>query len=222
MFTNREEAGRILSKKLRKYKGANPLVLGIPRGAMPMAAIIARELDGELNAILVHKIPAPNQEELAIGSVGLTGDVFRLPSIQAYGISEEYVQKAVQEQRLKLKDRRARLQLPPFNCKNRTVILVDDGIATGATAFGAIHEIRAQKPAKLILAAGVVPASLSSEMRGMVDEFVVLEEPDFFYAVSQFFQDFTQVTDEEVVEIFKQEKFKKRQPQVSQVNEKHP
>lgn len=222
MFANRDEAGRLLSEKLRKYKGANPLVLGIPRGAMPMAAIIAQELDGELNAILVHKIPAPSQEELAIGSVGLSGEIFRLPSIKAYGISEEYVQTAAQAQRLKLKDRRARLQLPPYSCKNRTVILVDDGIATGATAFGAIHEIRAQKPSKLILAAGVVPASLSAQMRKAVDEFVVLEEPDFFYAVSQFFQDFTQVTDEDVVEIFKQEKFKKRRPSAMQVNEKHP
>lgn len=220
MFANREEAGRLLSKKLFQYKGKSPLVLGIPRGAMPMAEIIARDLDGELNAILVHKIPAPNQEELAIGSVGLTGDIFRLPSIDAYGISEDYVQKAAKEQRLKLKERRSRLHLPAFNCLHRTVILVDDGIATGATAFGAIQEIRAQKPAKLILAAAVVPLSLATQMREVVDEFVVLEEPEFFYAVSQFFRDFTQVTDEDVMAIFHRDK--KMHAWKEQSKERHP
>lgn len=203
MFKDRQEAGQLLLQKLIKYKGQNPLVVGIPRGAMPMAEIIADGLSGELNAVLIHKIPAPGQEEFAIGSVGLSGHVFRLPYIRSHGISESYVTTAAAEQLEKLQQRKARFLLPDLNCMGRIVILVDDGIATGATAIGAIHEIRSQKPKKLILAAGVIPASTSAQMRSLVDEFIVLEEPEFFYAVSQFFQNFSQVTDEEVIQIFK-------------------
>lgn len=203
MFKDRQEAGQLLLQKLIKYKGQNPLVVGIPRGAMPMAEIIADGLSGELNAVLIHKIPAPGQEEFAIGSVGLSGHIFRLPYIRSHGISESYVTTAAAEQLEKLQQRKARFLLPDLNCMGRIVILVDDGIATGATAIGAIHEIRSQKPKKLILAAGVIPASTSAQMRSLVDEFIVLEEPEFFYAVSQFFQNFSQVTDEEVIQIFK-------------------
>jgi predicted phosphoribosyltransferase len=202
-FKNREEAAKLLLKKLLKYKGQKPLVLGIPRGAMPMARIIAEGLQGELNAVLIHKIPAPNQPELAIGSVGLSGEIYQLPMIEAFEIPDSYVQQAAHQQLEVLKKRQERFHLPPLNCRNRIVIIVDDGIATGATAIGAIHEIRSQKPKKLILAAGVVAASTATEIRGMVDEFIVLDEPEYFYAVSQFFSDFAQVTDDEVVEILK-------------------
>lgn len=214
VFKNREEAAQLLLKKLMKYKGQNPLVLGIPRGAMPMARIIAEGLQGELNAVLIHKIPAPNQEELAIGSVGLSGEVYRLPFIRHYGIPESYVQQAAHQQLEVLKKRKERFHLPDYNSQGRIVIIVDDGIATGATAIGAIHEIRAQKPKKLILAAGVIAASSAEEIRNLVDELLVLEEPEFFYAVSQFFVNFAQVTDDEVVEIIKNIGTSKPQPEM--------
>lgn len=201
MLKNREEAAELLLKKLMKFKKQNPLVLGIPRGAMPMARIIAEGLEGELNAILIHKIPAPNQPELAIGSVGLSGEIYRLPLIETYEIPESYVQQAAYQQVEILKKRQERFHLPPLSCKDRVVIIVDDGIATGATVMGAIHEVRRQKPRKLILAAGVVAQSTADEIRPKVDELISLDEPEYFYAVSQFFSDFTQVTDEEVVEI---------------------
>ncbi|HEY8270005.1 MAG TPA: phosphoribosyltransferase family protein, partial [Pseudobdellovibrionaceae bacterium] len=193
----------------------NSLVLGIPRGAMPMARIIAEGLDGELNAILIHKIPAPNQPELAIGSVGLSGDIYRLPLIETYEIPEFYVQQAAHQQLEILKKRSERFHLPPLVCKDRIVIIVDDGVATGATVFGAIHEIRQQAPRKLILAAGVVAKSTAEEIRPLVDELISLNEPEYFYAVSQFFEDFSQVTDEEVVEILKSAKKSKRQTEVN-------
>lgn len=203
MLQDREEAARLLLKKLQSYKGQRPLVVGIPRGAMPMARIIAEGLNGEINAVLIHKIPAPNQPELAIGSVGLSGEIYRLPIIEMYDIPESYVQLAALQQVEVLKERQEQFHLPPLNCRNRVVILVDDGIATGATVMGALHEIRAQKPKKLILAAGVVAADTAARLRGLVDEFVALAEPESFYAVSQFFSDFSTVTDEDVVEIIK-------------------
>lgn len=203
LFKNREDAAGQLLKKLLKYKGQNPLVLGIPRGAMPMAKIIAEGLEGELNAVLIHKIPAPNQPELAIGSVGLSGEIFRLPLIKDYEIPEFYVQQAAHQQLEVLKQRQARFHLPELNCKDRIVILVDDGIATGATVIGAIHEIRSQNPKELIVAAGVVAEDTAHDIRRLADEFIVLAEPEYFYAVSQFFNDFAQVTDDEVVEILK-------------------
>lgn len=203
VFKNREDAAQKLLKPLMKYKNQNPLVLGIPRGAMPMAKIIAEALNGELNAVLVHKIPAPYQEELAIGSVGLSGQIQRLPISKSYGISDAYIEKEAARQLEILKKRQERFHLPKLDCKNRLVIIVDDGIATGATAIGAIHEIRLQKPKKLVLAAGVIAKNTADSIRGLVDELITLEEPDFFYAVSQFFVDFAQVTDDEVVEILR-------------------
>ncbi|WP_415063908.1 phosphoribosyltransferase [Bdellovibrio sp.] len=213
IFKDREEAAQLLLKKLIKYKDQNPLVLGIPRGAMPMARIIAEGLNGELNAVLIHKIPAPHQEELAIGSVGLSGEIFRLPLIKEYGIKESYIQEAAKKQIEVLKKRKERFQLPELRCQDRIVIIVDDGIATGATALGAIHEVRSQSPRKLILAAGVVAQSTAASMRSLVDEFVVLDEPEFFFAVSEFFSEFDQVTDDEVVEILKKVKKGKRPPE---------
>lgn len=203
MFKNREAAGLLLLQKLKKYRGQNPLVLGIPRGAMPLAKIIADGLEGELNAILVHKISAPQQDEFAIGSVGLSGEIYRMPYIKSLKIPESYVQRAAAEQLEILKLRKRRFHLPDLNCKGRIVILVDDGIATGATVLGALHEIRAQRPKKIILAVGVISAHAVSQVSSFVEEFVALEEPEFFYAVSQFYEDFNQVSDEEVERIFK-------------------
>lgn len=203
IFKDREDAAQKLLNPLMKYKNQNPLILGIPRGAMPMAKIVAEALNGELNAILVHKIPAPYQEELAIGSIGMSGKIYRLDISQSYGISDSYIEKEAARQLEILKKRQERFHLPKLDCKNRLVIIVDDGIATGATAIGAIHEIRLQKPRKLVLAAGVIAKNTADKIRDLVDELITLEEPEFFYAVSQFFQDFAQVTDDEVMEILR-------------------
>lgn len=203
IFKNREDAAQKLLKPLMKYKNQNAIIVGIPRGAMPMAKIIAEALNAELNAVLVHKIPAPYQEELAIGAIGLSGTIHRLPITESFGISNAYIEKEAQRQLDILKKRQERFNLPKLDCKNRLVIVVDDGIATGATAIGAIHEIRLQKPRKLVLAAAVVAQNTADQIRGLVDEFIALDEPEFFYAVSQFFVDFGQVSDDEVVEIIK-------------------
>lgn len=215
MLESRDNAARLLLQKLVQYKDKNPLVLGIPRGAMPMAKIIAEGLNGELGAVLVHKIPAPYQKELAIGSVGISGKVFRLPMVDVYEISDSYIEREAKKQMEVLQSRKDQFNLPTLNCRDRIVIIVDDGIATGATAIGSIHEVREQKPKKLIFAAGVVAKSTAATIRRLVDEFIVEEEPEGFYSVSQFFSDFTEVTDDDVVELLKNEPKRKSQHEAS-------
>lgn len=202
-FKDREEAAGLLLKKLAPYKGKNPLVLGIPRGAIPMAKILADGLEGELGAVLVHKIPSPDNEEFAIASVGLSGEIQRQPYIQSLGISEVYIKAAAQKQLALLKTRYQRYGLSTPNYHNRIVIIVDDGIATGATTLSAIYEVRLQNPDKIIVAAAVASEDSVQKILAVVDELVVLDIPNPFYAVGQFFADFSQVTDEEVIAILK-------------------
>jgi len=203
IFKDREEAATLLLKKLEKYKGTNPLVLGIPRGAIPMAKIIASGLEGELSAILVHKIPAPFNEEFAIGSIGLSGEIKCLIDIDSEGIPESYLTDAAKKQLNLLKQRQQFYGLKKPNYKDRVVIIVDDGIATGATTLAAIHEVRLHQVKKLIVATPVASKESAKRIKSLVDDFVVLSVPEPFYAVGQFFSDFSQVSDEEVIEILK-------------------
>lgn len=168
-----------------------------------MARIIASGLKGELGAILVHKIPAPNNEELAIGSVGLSGKIQILPYIEKLEIPKSYIESAAKKQLELLKTRQQNYGLHNPNYKDRIVIIIDDGIATGATALGAIYEVHLQKPKKIILAAGVIAKETAKKLRRVVDELVVLYEPEEFSAVGQFFSNFSQVSDEEVVEVLR-------------------
>jgi predicted phosphoribosyltransferase len=163
VFKDRESAAYQLLEKLEKYRGKNPIVAGIPRGAMPMAKIIAEGLGGQLAVALVHKIPHPDNEEFAIGSVGLSGNIQRLPYVEEVGISDTYIQSAAKKQLKILKQRQASYGLGEVKMKDRIVIIVDDGIATGATTIGAISEVRSLGASKRIMP--------------LVDEFVVLDIP---------------------------------------------
>jgi len=206
IFQDREDAAEKLVNKLQAYKGINPLVLAVPRGAIKMADIIARELDGELSVILVHKIGAPGNEEFAIAAVGLSGHIDRQSYVERLRISDEYLNAKAQEQIKILKARSQKYGLKEPNYTNRTIIIVDDGIATGATLLSAIHEVKTHQPAKIIIAAPVAASSSAELIRKEVDELVVLYETENFYAVSQFYKDFNQVSDEEVIEVLKQSK----------------
>jgi predicted phosphoribosyltransferase len=202
-FASRFEAATLLAERLERYRGQNPLVLGIPRGAVPMAQVIAESLQGELDVVLVHKLGAPYQEEFAIGSVSERGDVHLSEEVDLYGIEKSYIDGEVARQLEVLRRRRAAYTpvRPPIHPAGRTVIVVDDGAATGWTMIAALRSLRSQNPSKLIAAIAVAPAKAVAAMKGEADEVVCLGTPAAFYAVGQFFNDFRQVTDEEVTEI---------------------
>ncbi len=201
IFTDRESAAYLLLEKLQRYGGKKPIVAGIPRGAMPMAKIIADGLGAEISAVLVHKIPHPDNEEYAIGSIGISGNINLLPQAAEDGISESYIQTAAKRQLETLKKRQSKYGLEKINMKDRTVIIVDDGIATGATTIGAIAEVRAQGASKIVLATAVSSTSAAAEIKSLVDEFIALDIPRNLYAVGQFFAHFPQVTDDDVVRL---------------------
>lgn len=203
-FADREEAAHQLAERLASYHGQRSLVLAIPRGAVPMAKIIADALGGEVDVVLVRKLGAPGNPEYAIGSVTEAGDVYLSEDGKAIA-SPEYVE---QEKEAQLQTIRKRRRLytpvrPPIDPKDRVVIIVDDGIATGATMLAALESIRRRKPKKLIVAVGVAPKDSLRTLENAADEVVCLEVPVLFFAVGQHFRDFPQVEDEEVVEILR-------------------
>lgn len=206
LFQNREEAARLLAERLAVYWGRNPLILAIPRGALPMAKIIADALDGELDVVLVRKIGAPGNPEFAIGSVDETGHVSLGDYARGYGVDEAYINAEVQAQMEIMRRRRAQYTPvhPPIDPAGRVVIVVDDGIATGSTMIAALRATRAKHPVKLVAATAVAPPDTIARIEREADEVVCLHTPEHFYAVGQFFRDFSQVSDEEVVEILRQ------------------
>lgn len=206
MFHDRDEAAHRLADQLKAYRGKHPLILAIPRGAVPMAKIIADQLAGELDVVLVRKLRAPQQPELAIGSVDESGWTYLADYARAYGGTADYIEAEKRDQMATIRQRRAQYTpiRPPISPADRTVIVIDDGLATGATMISALHGLRAMKPAKLICAVPVAPPDTLAKVADLADEVVCLEAPDFFQAVGQFYRHFPQVDDEEVIEILRQ------------------
>jgi putative phosphoribosyl transferase len=205
MFQNRAEAARLLTRQLAVYRGQNPLVLAIPRGAVPMGKIIADALGGELDVVLVRKLRAPQNPELAIGSIDDAGVVYLDPEMGDLW-TDAYLATEKQLQLDTLKHRREMYGLvqPRSNAAGRTVIVVDDGIATGSTMIAALRAARARQPKKLIAATGVASTQALFLIRDEADEVVCLETPAVMYAVGAHFREFSQVTDEEVTAILKE------------------
>lgn len=203
MYTNRTDAARRLAERLGTYKGQNPLILAIPRGAVPMGQLIAEELEGDLDVVLVHKLGAPGNPELAVGAVSEAGEVFLGEVGRQLEVSEEYVRREAEKQVELLKERRAKYtpHRGPIDPSDRTVILVDDGVATGSTMEAAINIVREASPKKLIVAVGVAPAETLSRLRSLADEVICPEVPDIFMAVGQAFLEFEPVSDDQVVQI---------------------
>lgn len=200
-FKNREHAAHLLVKRLRmSYANTNPLVLGIPRGAMPMARIIADLLGGELDVVLVHKLGHPDHPELAIGAIDESG--VTLLADWATDVDPEYLEAEKSYQLLVLRKRRAQYTplRAPVDPRDRVVIVVDDGTATGSTMSAALRAIRTKKPKKLIAAVAVASAQAADVLARECDALVCLAMPADFYAVGQFFDDFTQVSDRDVIE----------------------
>jgi putative phosphoribosyl transferase len=203
MFFNREDAAKQLAAKLIAYKGQNPLVLAIPRGAVPMAKIVSDMLDGSYDVVLVRKLRAPLYPEFAIGSVDESGWTYLADYAASAGADSEYIQYEKQVQMNTIKERRALYTpiRPPIDPKGRIVIVIDDGLATGSTMISALHALRNKKPAKLICAVPVSPLETLKKVAEFSDEVVCLMTPDNFQAVGQFYVHFPQVEDEEVIEI---------------------
>lgn len=202
IFQNREEAARLLARRLGAYyRNKHPLVLGIPRGAVPMAKVIADALGGELDVVLVRKLGYPSQPELAIGAIDESGKVFY--SDYAYDIDEAYLEAEKRRQLDIIRSRRAQYtpHRPPIDPKDRIVIVVDDGIATGSTMTAALRAIRARAPKKLVGAVAVASVQAARAMQKEADAMVCLKVPAEFYAVGQFFKEFEQVSDEDVIKI---------------------
>lgn len=205
IFSDRNEAATHLAERLKTYKGKNPLILAIPRGAVTMGQIIADKLGGELDVVLVRKLRAPHQPELAIGSVNEGGWTFIADFAELYGASRDYIESEKRLQMETIRQRRAQYTpiRPPIDPSGRIVIVIDDGLATGATMISALHGLRASTPARLVCAVPVAPPDTLAKVAGMADEVVCLEAPEFFQAVGQFYRHFPQVDDDEVIEILK-------------------
>ena len=205
-FRNREHAAELLIQRLRtSYKNKNPLVLGVPRGAVPMAKMIASALGGDLDVVLVHKLTHPEQPELAIGAIDEQGNAF--VSDWAADLDADYLAAEKQRQLAVLRQRRARYTplRAPIDPHGRIVIVVDDGIATGSTLTAALRAIRAREPKKLVGAVAVASPQAARAMLRECDALVCLNVPADFSAVGQFFDDFGQVSDDDVVAILKQD-----------------
>jgi predicted phosphoribosyltransferase len=197
LFADRKDAALLLSKRLEKYRGSDALVLAVPRGGVPVGAIVAQQLGLPLDVMLVKKLGHPANPEYAIGSVSLLSVRIDRPSAD---VSEEYIRQESSRIRQEL-ERRRRLfsgdeALHPV--KDRTVILVDDGIATGSTLLAAVADLREGGVNKLIVAVPVAPPGASHIFKQVCDEYIVLHEPRSFSGVGQFYAEFGQVTDEEV------------------------
>jgi len=205
-FRDRDHAAHQLAEKLASYKGKNPLVLAIPRGAVPMAKIIADALEGEFDVVLVRKLRAPFSPEFAIGSVDESGWTYVAEYAPSAGGTKEYIESEKETQMETMRRRRAQYTpiRPPIDPAGRTVIIIDDGLATGATMISALHATRAKNPAKLVCAVPVSPPDTLQKVEALADEVVCLEAPEGFSAVGQFYMSFPQVEDEEVVEILRQ------------------
>ena len=205
IFANRKEAGQKLAIRLRKYADRSDIVvLGAPRGGVPVAFEIAADLKAPLDVFVLRKLGVPGREELAFGAIASGGvRILNRDIVEGLGITGldiERVTRAEKEE-LERRERTYRGGKAPLNVSGLTVILVDDGIATGSTMKAAVRALRQMKPARIVIAVPVAPPSTCNQLRSEADELVCLETPQPFYGVGQFYSDFSQVSDEEVKEL---------------------
>lgn len=195
-----------MAGKLKHLKGENVVVLAIPRGGVVVGVEIAKSLSCPLDITVTKKIGAPGNPELAIGAVGRGGvRVIDESLVRKVGADKEYIDQEIEKLEIEIleKEKRLRGKRKALKIKGKTVILTDDGIATGATAEAAIKVIQHQEPKKLIVAMPVAPSESVKKLKPLVDEFICLSTPALFWAVGQFYQEFEQVTDEEVIKILR-------------------
>jgi putative phosphoribosyl transferase len=204
-FADRTDAGRALAEHLREYADRpDLLVLALPRGGVPVAFEVARELDAPLDVFLVRKLGVPGHEELAMGAIASGGiRIVNEQVVRALGITDDQIAAAAADEarELERRDREYRGDRLPPAVQGRTVILIDDGLATGSTMRAAAAAVRAQEPRHLVVAVPVGAAETCEALRGVVDRVVCAVTPEPFYGVGMWYEDFTQTTDEEVREL---------------------
>lgn len=205
VFTDREDAGRQLAKALARFKGTDPLVLAIPRGGVPIGAIVAAELGGQLDVVLVHKLRAPHSPETAIGAIDERGEVTLAAYADVLNLDTTMLEE---EKRYQLEVlRRRRIDYAQIRSRiervNRPIIVVDDGLATGLTMVAALKNARLDQPSRLVAAVPVAAQDSIDQVRPYSDELVCLNASREFYSVGQFYQSFHAVSDAEVLQLLK-------------------
>jgi predicted phosphoribosyltransferase len=218
-FLDRRDAGRALGAKLASYRNRNDVVvLGLPRGGVPVAFEVALALDAPLDVFLVRKLGSPGQEELAMGAIASGGVRVLNPTvIRSLRISAEEIERATrrEEEELRRRELSYRGDRPPLDLRSRIAILVDDGLATGSSMRAAVEAARKLAPARIVVAVPVAPFSTAREMRRIADDVVCVATPEPFDSVGRFYEEFDQTTDEEVRELL-------RQPAALPLREKRP
>jgi predicted phosphoribosyltransferase len=206
-FRDRADAGLALAAELRQRTLHDPLVLAIPRGGVVVGAVIARELNAELDIVLARKLRSPHQPEYALGAVSETGRVTLNPDAQRIlRVETEYLQEETRRQLAEIEERKKLFRgvRPPAAIAGRTVIVTDDGIATGSTMIAALQAVRGEHPRELIVAAPVAAPDRLAEVRRYADDAVCLLHPDDFHAVGQFYHRFAAVEDEEALRLLRE------------------
>ncbi|MEA5594045.1 phosphoribosyltransferase [Rivularia sp. UHCC 0363] len=206
-FRNRTEAGQLLAQKLKAYTNCSDvIVLALPRGGVPVGFEIAKALNVPFDVCVVRKLGVPHHPELAMGAIAANGvRVLNYDILNEWNISDRIIDKvsAKELQELQRREYSYRENRPPLNVRNRTVILVDDGIATGSTIRAVIALMRQQKPKEIIVAVPVAPCSVCKELQAEVDKLVCLKIPEPFHAVGLWYENFSQTSDDQVHQILK-------------------
>jgi putative phosphoribosyl transferase len=207
-FRNRTEAGQLLAERLQSFANCpDVLVMSLPRGGVPVGFEVAKALNAPLDICIVRKLGVPGHKELAMGAISLGGSRILKPDVVDWlHISESAIAAvtSMEQRELERRDQLYRGTRPPPDIQNRTIILVDDGLATGSTMRAAIGTIRQQAPEYLIVAVPVAPPVVCQELRQEVDEVICLLTPEPFYAIGVWYEDFTQTSDAQVRELLEQ------------------
>jgi len=203
-YADRRQAARLLGKSLAGYETYHPLILGIPRGGVVVADTIARALKTDLDIVLIRKLGAPGNPELAIGAISESGRIHLQHDIaEKVGADKDYIEQEIDRQLAEIQARRQRYRtvLPKVSLEGRTVILVDDGVATGATMQASLWAARDEMPKEVVIAVPVGAQDAIEKLEHEADDVVCPYVPPYFYAIGQFYADFGQVDDREVIEI---------------------
>lgn len=203
LYKDRADAAAALALLLAEYKDRHPLILAIPRGALPIGKILAEKLHGELDIVLVHKLRAPFSPEFAIGAIDETGWTYIAPSAREFGVGTDFIEEEKLRQMAALKSRRQQYtpHRSPIDPKGRIAIIVDDGLATGATMIAALHAARARQPAELVCAVPVAAADSLKRVAALADKTVCPSTPADFMSVAQYYRHFPQVEDDEAIRL---------------------